>query len=69
MVGKDILTWLAKECVIFRLLPGGMGHLKDRTEEHVQAIVDHWLEHGELSTVHRGKKDGGAEPQQLYAAA
>jgi hypothetical protein len=53
MVGKNIyiLTWLAKECVIFRLLPEGMGHPKDRTEEHVQAIVDHWLEHGELSTV------------------
>jgi hypothetical protein len=51
MVGKDMLTWLAKECVIFRLLPGGMGHPKDRTEEHVQAIVDHWLEHGELSIV------------------
>ena len=51
MVGKDMLTWLAKECVIFRLLPGGMGHPKDRTEEHVQATVDHWLEHGELSTV------------------
>jgi hypothetical protein len=44
-------TWLAKECAVFRLLPGGMGHPKDRTEEHVQAIVDHWLEHGELSTV------------------
>jgi hypothetical protein len=28
-----------------------MGHPKDRTEEHVQAVVDHWLEHGELSTV------------------
>ena len=51
MVGKDLLMWLAKECAIFRLLPRGMGHPKDRTEEHVQAIVDHWLEHGELSIV------------------
>ena len=68
MVRKDILEWLAKECVIFRLLPGGMGNPKARTEEHVQAIVDHWLEHGELSQ-HRGKNNGGAEPQQLYATA
>jgi hypothetical protein len=51
MVGKDILEWLAKECVIFRLLPGGMVNPKARTEEHVHAIVEHWLEHGELSIV------------------
>jgi hypothetical protein len=52
MVGKDMLTRLAKECVIFRLL-GSMGHPKDRTEKHVHAIVDHWLEHGELSIVEK----------------
>jgi hypothetical protein len=54
MVGKDMLMWLAKECVISRLRPKGMvpGYYpRFRTEEHVQTIVDHWLEHGELSTV------------------
>ena len=28
-----------------------MAHPKDRTEEQVQTVVDHWLEHGELSIV------------------
>ena len=50
-VGKDILMWLGKECAIFRLLPEGMVHPKERTEEHVQTAVGHWREHGELSTV------------------
>jgi hypothetical protein len=48
-LGKDILEWLAKECVMFRLLPEGMVNPKERTEEQVQEIVEHWLEHGELS--------------------
>ena len=36
---------------MFRLLPEGVVNPKERTEEHVHAIVGHWLEHGELSTV------------------
>jgi hypothetical protein len=51
MVGKDILEWLAKDCVMFRLLPEGVVNPKERTEEHVHAIAEHWLEHGELSIV------------------
>jgi hypothetical protein len=51
MLGKDILEWLAKECVIFRLLPEGMVNPKERTEEQVHEIVEHWLEHGEPSIV------------------
>ena len=50
-LGKDILEWLAKECVMFRLLPEGMVNPKERTEEQVQEIMEHWVEHGELSIV------------------
>jgi hypothetical protein len=40
---------------------------KERTEEHVHEIVEHWLEHGELSIV--GEKNGGAKPQHKYGPA
>jgi hypothetical protein len=71
MVGKDMLAWLAKECVIFRLLPEGMGHSQG---PHGRARASSC---GSLARTrraqHRGNKNGGAEPQQLciyiYAAA
>jgi hypothetical protein len=51
-LGKDILEWLAQECIISRLLPEGMVNPEKRTEENVRAIiVEHWLAHGELSIV------------------
>jgi hypothetical protein len=50
-LGKDILEWLAKECVLFRVLPEGMVNPEKRTEKQVQEIVEHRLEHGELSIV------------------
>jgi hypothetical protein len=46
-VGKYIMMWLGKECAIERLLPGGMVTSKERTEEHVLAV----LQHGELNIV------------------
>jgi hypothetical protein len=45
------LAWLAKESKIEKLLPEGMVKPEKRTEEHVTMVVDHWLEHGELSIV------------------
>ena len=50
-LGKDILEWLAQECIISRLLPEGMVSPEKRTEENVRDIVEHWLAHGELSIV------------------
>jgi hypothetical protein len=55
-LGKDILAWLSKECVIEKLLPEGMVKPEKRTEDHVAMVVDHWLEHGELSTVAKRAK-------------
>jgi hypothetical protein len=48
-LGKDILMWLGKGCSNEKLLPGGMAKPEDRTEEHVLAVLEHWLEHGDLS--------------------
>jgi hypothetical protein len=50
-VGKDMMMWLGKECAIERLLPDGMVTSKERTEEHVLTVLEHWLEQGELSIV------------------
>ena len=50
-LGKDILDWLAQECVIYSLLPEGMVSPEKRTEENLRDILDHWLSHGDLSIV------------------
>ena len=50
-MGKDILEWLAKECIISRLLPEGMVSPEKRTEENVRDIGEHWWAHGGISIV------------------
>jgi hypothetical protein len=49
-LGKDIMMWLAKGCNLDRLLPEGMVKPEERTDEHVLTVLEHWLEHGDLST-------------------
>jgi hypothetical protein len=48
-LGKDILMWLAKECSNEELLPGGMVKPEDRTDEHILAVFEHWLDHRDMS--------------------
>jgi hypothetical protein len=48
---RDVAVWLGKECAIERLLPDGMVTSKERTEDRVLTVLEHWLEHGERSIV------------------
>jgi hypothetical protein len=50
-LGKDVLMWLGKECSNEKLLPGGMVKPEEQTDEHVLAVLEHWLEHGDRSSI------------------
>jgi hypothetical protein len=51
--GKTMLLWCAPEV---RILPDGMVAPERRTPEHLQEILESWLEHGKLSIVARRQK-------------
>jgi hypothetical protein len=40
-----------KGVYIEKLLPEGMVKKEERTEKHAQVVLEHWLEHGDLSTM------------------
>jgi hypothetical protein len=55
--GKAMLMcWCAQRTTEVRILPDGMVAPGRRTPEHLQEILESWLEHGELSTVTRRQK-------------
>jgi hypothetical protein len=54
--GKTLLLWCAQRSTESRILPDGMVAPEERTTEHLQDIVECWLQHGELSTVARRQK-------------
>jgi hypothetical protein len=54
--GKSILLWCAARATELQILPDGMVKPELRTPEHLQDILESWLEHGELSTVARRQK-------------
>jgi hypothetical protein len=54
--GKAILMWCAGRETETQILPDGMVRPDLRTPEHLQEILECWLEHGELSIVARRKK-------------
>jgi hypothetical protein len=56
--GKAILLWLwcAQHTTKVQILPDGMVAPERRTLEHLQEILESWLEHGELGIVARRQK-------------
>ena len=54
--GKAILMWCAGRETETQILPDGMVKPELRTPEHLQEILECWLEHGDLSIVARRKK-------------
>ena len=54
--GKTLLLWCAQRSTVEKILPDGMVSPETRTAEHLQLILESWLEHGELSTVARRQK-------------
>jgi hypothetical protein len=54
--GKAILMWCAQRTTEVRILPDGMVAPGRRTPEHMQEVLESWLEHGELSIVARRQK-------------